>query len=78
MSDKPTQPAQKVQPPQPTQSTRRTLGEVSEREVIQAITDAAPSVINGDDAAVLFPGQPNSRTVVATDTLVEGRHFRLD
>lgn len=75
MSDKPAQPAQPVQP---TQSTRRTLGEVSEREVIQAITDAAPSVINGDDAAVLFPGQPNSRTVVATDTLVEGRHFRLD
>lgn len=55
-----------------------TLGDLSEREVINAITEVAPSVINGDDAAVLFPSQPNSRTVVATDTMVEGRHFRLD
>lgn len=54
-----------------------TLGEVGEDAVIAAIRDAAPSSINGDDAAVLPAASPNSRTVLATDTLVEGRHFNL-
>ena len=52
-----------------------TLGEVGELEVIRAILNAAPSTFNGDDAAVLTPAVPNSRVVVTTDMLVEGRHF---
>ncbi|WP_165165348.1 thiamine-phosphate kinase [Corynebacterium qintianiae] len=55
-----------------------TLGEVGEHEVIRAIVDAAPSTFNGDDAAVLTPAVPNSRVVVTTDMLVEGRHFTSD
>nr|WP_291314690.1 thiamine-phosphate kinase [Corynebacterium sp. UBA2622] len=52
-----------------------TLGEVGEQQVIRAIMEAAPSTINGDDAAVLTPPAPNSRVVATTDMLVEGRHF---
>ncbi|HET6731173.1 thiamine-phosphate kinase [Mycobacterium sp.] len=37
---------------------------------------ASVSVGPGDDAAVVFA--PDTRTVVSTDMLVEGRHFRLD
>ena len=55
-----------------------TLREVGESGVIQEIIAAAPSSLNGDDAAVLLPMAPNSRTVATTDMLVEGRHFRLD
>lgn len=55
-----------------------TLGELGERAVIQSIIDASPSDVNGDDAAVLYPASPNSRMVVTTDMLVEGRHFRTD
>ncbi|MEX3505243.1 thiamine-phosphate kinase [Corynebacterium sp. LK2510] len=52
-----------------------TLGEVGEQQVIRAIVNAAPSSLNGDDAAVLRPAAPNSRMVAATDMLVHGRHF---
>lgn len=55
-----------------------TLGDVGERAVIQSIVDVTPSSINGDDAAVLHRSSPNSRAVVTTDMLVEGRHFRWD
>lgn len=55
-----------------------TVGEVGERQIIAAITDAAPSAVNGDDAAVLHAARPNSRTVVTTDMLVEGQHFRRE
>lgn len=55
-----------------------TLGDVGERAVIQCIIDATPSAVNGDDAAVLHRSSPNSRVVVTTDMLVEGRHFRSD
>lgn len=52
-----------------------TIGEVGEAEVIKAIVAAAPSAINGDDAAVLVGSAPNSRVVASTDMLVQGRHF---
>lgn len=52
-----------------------TLGEVGEGEVIRTVVEAAPSAINGDDAAVFTPAVPNSRVVVTTDMLVQGRHF---
>lgn len=52
-----------------------TLREVGEGDVIRAIVAAAPSAVNGDDAAVLSRSAPNSRVVAATDMLVAGRHF---
>jgi len=55
-----------------------TLGDVGEHAVIAAITEATPSAVNGDDAAVLHRSSPNSRVVATTDMLVEGRHFRWD
>src|SRR5699024_12015833 len=55
-----------------------TLRDVGEHGVIQEIIAAAPSSLNGDDAAVLLPLAPNSRTVATTDMLVEGRHFCRD
>ncbi|MEJ5998751.1 thiamine-phosphate kinase [Corynebacterium sp. H130] len=59
-------------------STPLTIGEIGERETIARIVAVAPSSRNGDDAAVLGHPAPNSRTVVTTDLLVEGRHFRQD
>ena len=47
-----------------------------EAATIQAIRRAAPSELNGDDAAILRPTAPNSRHVSCTDILVLGRHFR--
>ncbi|WP_018296369.1 thiamine-phosphate kinase [Corynebacterium lubricantis] len=55
-----------------------TLGEVGEQVVIKEILAAAPSSINGDDAAVLVHASTNSRTVATTDMLVEGRHFKRE
>ncbi|WP_245802953.1 thiamine-phosphate kinase [Corynebacterium phocae] len=55
-----------------------TLASVGEQEVIRAITAIAGSSLNGDDAAVLHPGAPNHLTVVATDMMVEGNHFRQE
>ncbi|MCS4490724.1 thiamine-phosphate kinase [Corynebacterium sp. ES2794-CONJ1] len=52
-----------------------TLSEVGEKAVIDTILRTAPSTRNGDDAAVLDYGAPNSRMVVTTDMLVEERHF---
>ena len=62
----------------PARYTGPTVTEIGERATIRAILDAAPSHRNGDDAAVLPLPNPNTRTVVTTDMLVEGRHFRLD
>lgn len=56
----------------------QTLADAGEHEVIGEIVAAAPSALNGDDAAVLFPAPPNSRTVASTDTMVEGRHFKRE
>lgn len=55
-----------------------TVSEVGEAATIAAIRAAAPSEVNGDDAAVLDPVPPNSRHVATTDVLVDGEHFRLD
>lgn len=55
-----------------------TVAQAGEAATIAAIRDAAPSEINGDDAAVLEPAPPNSRQVATTDVLVEGVHFRFD
>lgn len=62
----------------PDRYTGPTVAEIGEHATIRAILDAAPSHRNGDDAAVLPMPNPNTRTVVTTDMLVEGRHFRLD
>lgn len=56
--------------------TGPTVREVGEAATIQAIRRAAPSELNGDDAAILRPTAPNSRHVSCTDILVLGRHFR--
>jgi thiamine-monophosphate kinase len=58
-----------------------TLGELGEFGVIDRLTHgrrqpAAVALGPGDDAAVVLAG--DGRVVVATDVLVEGRHFRLD
>lgn len=55
-----------------------TLAEAGEAEVIRVIRNAAPSTLNGDDAAVIPTTGGNSRMVCSTDMLVEGRHFRFD
>ncbi|WP_165243347.1 thiamine-phosphate kinase [Corynebacterium lizhenjunii] len=55
-----------------------TLGQVGEAATISVIREVAPSDVNGDDAAVLTSSAPYHRTVASTDSLVEGRHFRLD
>lgn len=59
----------------------RTLADLGEFAVIDRLVDGRrhpPTVLvgPGDDAAVLAVG--DGRTVVSTDMLVEGRHFRLD
>ena len=58
--------------------TLRQLGEfpMIDRLVSGRRQPAGVSVGPGDDAAVV--GTPDGRTVVTTDMLVEGRHFRLD
>lgn len=60
------------------QSKRTTLGEIGEHAAIRVIREECPSRNNGDDAAVLNQPAPNTRPVVATDMLVEGRHFRFE
>lgn len=54
------------------------MAQAGEAGTIAAIREAAPSSVNGDDAAVLDPDPPNSRHVASTDVLVEGEHFRFD
>lgn len=54
------------------------VAEVGEAGVIAEIVRQAPSTLNGDDAAVLGGLSPNSRAVVSTDMMLEGRHFRRD
>lgn len=57
----------------------RTIGELSEGEVLRRILDRLPAsgaiVGPGDDAAVL--AAPDGRVVATTDTLVHGPDFRL-
>jgi thiamine-monophosphate kinase len=58
-----------------------TLAELGEFAVIDRLVEGRPQtptvlVGPGDDAAVITAG--DGRTVVSTDMLVEGRHFRLD
>ncbi|OBI83931.1 thiamine-phosphate kinase [Mycobacterium sp. E740] len=62
-------------------SEAETLAQVGEFAVIERLVKGrrqpgAVAVGPGDDAAVLFA--PDGRTVVSTDMLVAGRHFRLD
>jgi thiamine-monophosphate kinase len=64
-----------------TESAEPTLAELGEFEVIDRLTSAgvrseAVLIGPGDDAALL--AVPDSRVLVSTDMLVEGRHFRLD
>lgn len=53
----------------------RTVSEAGEAATIAAIRQAAPSTVNGDDAAVLDPAGPSARQVCTTDILVRDRHF---
>lgn len=57
----------------------RTVAEAGEAAVLETLRGDPPAVDdpvgNGDDAAVLGP---SAATVVTTDMLVEGTHFRLD
>lgn len=55
-----------------------TVAEAGEAATIAAIRAAAPSSLNGDDAAVLDLAGTNSRHVCSTDILVRGRHFTFD
>lgn len=60
---------------------KRTLAELGEFALIDKMVRdrEQPSVVlvgPGDDAAVVL--SPDGRSVVSTDMLVEGRHFRLD
>ena len=59
-------------------NTPVTVGDIGEHGLIQEIINVAPSARNGDDAAVLLPASPNSRTVVTTDMLIENQHFTLE
>lgn len=54
-----------------------TVAQAGEAGTIAAIRSAAPSSLNGDDAAVLDSTASNSRQVCTTDILVRGRHFRF-
>ena len=62
----------------PAETTLAGLGEfaVIDRLVAGRDQPAAVALGPGDDAAVLFAA--DGRTVVSTDMLVAGRHFRLD
>lgn len=55
-----------------------TVAEAGEAATIAAIRQAAPSTLNGDDAAVLDSTASNSRQVCTTDILVRDRHFSFD
>ena len=55
-----------------------TVADIGENGAIDLIRAISASERNGDDAAVLQPASPNSRTVITTDMLVQDRHFRLD
>lgn len=64
----------------------RTVAEIGEFALIDALRDALPTTVRqsasvtdgiGDDAAIWTP-QPGHVSVITTDTLVEGVHFRLD
>ncbi|MGB3306679.1 MAG: thiamine-phosphate kinase [Thermomicrobiales bacterium] len=64
----------------------RTVAEIGEFALINALRDALPAAVRqsasvtdgiGDDAAIWTP-QPGNVSVITTDTLVEGVHFRLD
>jgi thiamine-monophosphate kinase len=62
-------------------ANRETLAQVGEFAVIDRLVAGrvqppAVTLGPGDDAAVV--AAPDGRTVVSTDMLVEGRHFRLD
>ena len=48
-------------------SGQLTVADAGEAATIAAIQQAAPSEINGDDAAVLDPAPPNSRYIATTD-----------
>ncbi|AZA13410.1 thiamine-phosphate kinase [Corynebacterium choanae] len=65
-------------PPIPDYPATPTVGDFAEHELIATITDIAPSARNGDDAAVIDLPNPAARSVITTDTLVCGRHFRHD
>lgn len=54
-----------------------TVEQAGEAGTIAAIRSAAPSSLNGDDAAVLDSTTSNARQVCTTDILVRGRHFRF-
>ncbi len=56
----------------------RTVSEAGEAATIATIRRAAPSSVNGDDAAVLEESSPNSRQVCTTDILVRDRHFSFE
>lgn len=56
----------------------RTVEEAGEAGIIAAIRSAAPSSLNGDDAAVLEATASNARQVCTTDILVRDRHFSFD
>ena len=64
----------------------RTVADIGEFALIDALRDALPAAVRqsasvtdgiGDDAAIWTP-QPGNVSVITTDTLVEGVHFRLD
>lgn len=60
-----------------TSSRNPTVEQAGEAGTIAAIRKAAPSSLNGDDAAVLDATTSNARQVCTTDILVRGRHFRF-
>lgn len=69
------------EPESPAQSRVRTVAELGEDGVIALATggvrpDPRIPVGPGDDAAVVLA--PDGRTVVSSDAIVEGRHFRFD
>ncbi|HIW96598.1 MAG TPA: thiamine-phosphate kinase [Candidatus Corynebacterium gallistercoris] len=57
---------------------QQTVAQAGEAATIAAIRQAAPSSLNGDDAAVLDMHGSNSKHVCSTDILVQNRHFSFD